>query len=747
MPADDKYSKFGKGDNAEIAAFCRQIRCKNKNISNIVTGNGIFSQLIKYSLLRVWPDLFKLKQCCIFGLLLTNELPMNILMNHIIRLVFPFFLILQSIVLRAGTDEVLNSFRRAVCTPYSTDTKVVNRAVEYSGRGENSIDVVLMQLYFTVDLPQEEIDRLLDLFEDGVWRDIDYSDKSRGGWHPTLHVTRILALARAYRSASSASFGNPSVGKVIHSAMKWWFDNLPVCPNWWHNDIGVPKKMTAALLLMKEELSEEEICGGLKVLETSVFGRTGQNKVWLAGNQLMKGLLIDDEQLVAEAVRQITEEIRVTLQEGIKPDWSFHQHGMQLQFGNYGLAYAEGISFWMRVLDGTPFAFSPEQCDIIGNYVLEGLCRTVWKGFFDPSFCGRQLHIRGGRGKAYTLAVVAGNLLQTHWCGCGVESPDAEMIRRNKLMSNLMESVFHPESSENEITGATYYPYSDCGIYRTGDWYASVRMSSTRTIGFEFTNNENLLANFSADGALLTMIDGTEYEDIFACWDWRKVPGVTAYDDSLPIRCRKQEYHRRNHSENVGGKVDGDLMATWMELDRDSLYARKAMFFFPDRVVALGADIRSLDPSFRELTTAVDQTNYVCEPVRGRNWIWHAEKAYISLDGGKLQMTDGFQEGSWENIAPFYKGVIDRKRVFKCWFSHTPGETPGGYAYMIVPGVSARKAASLARDRSVKVLRNDAACQAVSYGGVVCAIVNIPGTYSLAGHTLEATQTGAYFLR
>ena len=254
---------------------------------------------------------------------------------------------LQSIVLRAGTDEVLNSFQRAVCTPYSTDTEVVNRAVEYSGRGENSIDVLLMQLYFTVDLPQEEIDRLLDLFEDGVWRDIDYSDKSRGGWHPTLHVTRILALARAYRSASSASFGNPSVGKVIHSAMKWWFDNLPVCPNWWHNDIGVPKKMTAALLLMKEELSEEEIRGGLKVLETSAFGRTGQNKVWLAGNQLMKGLLIDDEQLVAEAVRQITEEIRVTLQEGIKPDWSFHQHGMQLQFGNYGLAYAEGISFWM----------------------------------------------------------------------------------------------------------------------------------------------------------------------------------------------------------------------------------------------------------------------------------------------------------------------------------------------------------------------------------------------------------------
>lgn len=670
---------------------------------------------------------------------------MNAQRKHFIRLVFLILFLFQCVILRAGTDEVLANFRKAVCAPYTSDSEVAGKFLECSGNGENSIDVMLMQLYFAVDLPQGEIDRLLGLFRDGVWEDIDYSDRSRGGWKPTLHVTRIFALARAYTSPSSPAYGNEPVGRTVHKAMKWWFDNLPVCPNWWHNEIGVPKKMAAAVLLMKDELTPDEVDGALKVLRRSSFGRTGQNKVWLAGNQLMKGLLTDDDSLVREAVRQISEEIRVTEAEGIKPDWSFHQHGMQVQFGNYGLAFAEGVSFWMRVLDGTEYSFSLEECDIVGHYVLDGLCRTVWKGFFDPSFCGRQLHIGGGRGKALSVAVVTGNLLASSWCGCGVASPTGEMLRRRELMSNLMESIYHPDNSVNELTGPVYFPYSDCGIYRTRDWYASIRMSSERTIGFEFTNNENLLANFSSDGALLMMTDGREYEDVFACWDWRMVPGVTAYDDACPIRCRKNEYHRRNHSSNVGGRTEGDLMAAWMELDRDSLHAFKSAFFFPDCVVALGAGIRSEDPSFRILTTAVDQTNLSGEPVSGKGWVWHDGKAYISLDGAELNFSAGFQEGTWENLAPFYKGVTDGRMVFKCWFSHTPGGTPGGYAYVMVPGVSAGDAARLASRPPVKVLRNDASCQAVSCGDSVCVVVHTPGKYRICGNVIESDGQEAFF--
>lgn len=651
----------------------------------------------------------------------------------------------SALPLRGGDlDNVLRSFQEAYCSTYSRDAETTDRFIRYSGYGENAIDVLLMQLYFSVILPEKEVDRVLSLFDGSVWKDIDYTDKSRGGWEPTLHVTRILALAKAYMAPDSPCRGREDVGKAVHSAMKWWFDTMPVCPNWWHNDIGVPKKMTAALLLMKDELSDYEIDGGLRVLEKSGFGKTGQNRAWLAGNQLMKGLLTDDPDLVLKARNEIAGEICVTEAEGIQPDWSFHQHGSQLQFGNYGLAYAEGLSFWARVLDGSPYAFSDEQCGILGDFILNGLGRTVWKGFMDPSFCGRQLHIDGCRGKAFEMSVAAENMIHTRWCGEGTDTPDSRMIERKALMQGIVDANLHPEEFRNSLIGPVYYPYSDCGVYRTADWYASVRMSSLRTVGFEFTNSENLLANFTADGALLFMTDGREYDNIFGFWDWRKIPGVTAYDDGKPIPCRKRDYDRQNHSGYVTGKVSGDIMVTVMELDRDSLRALKSDFFFPDMVVALGAGIRSYDPSFIEITTAVDQAHLRGKVVRGDNYLWHNNKGYISLDGAPIELSTGRQEGTWEIMAPCYKGVTDGGDVFKCWFNHEPGLNPGSYAYAVIPGVGENAMSEMAGSAPVKVLRNDDACQAVLKGGTVCAAIHRPGRYRLAGMNIKASCPGIY---
>ncbi len=72
----------------------------------------------------------------------------------------------------------------------------------------------------------------------------------------------------------------------------------------------------------------------------------------------MRGLLTDDEALVAEVRDQIAEEIVVTDGEGIQDDWSFHQHGPQIQFGNYGLAYAEAFRSGSGFSTGTPYICS-----------------------------------------------------------------------------------------------------------------------------------------------------------------------------------------------------------------------------------------------------------------------------------------------------------------------------------------------------------------------------------------------------
>lgn len=632
----------------------------------------------------------------------------------------------------APLDGIRKAFVEASVQTYAPSEELTRRFIDYSSHGRAN-DVLLLQLYNCVHLPEDEVESLLSDFDkaEGRWNDIDYSASDRGSWPATLHVTRMLSLAKLYKSPGSEWEGSEALKDLLHSAMRWWFVNMPVCPNWWHNDIGVPKKMTTVLLMLRDELSPEEIEGGLKVLRRSKFGKTGQNKVWLAANNLMKGLLIDDPDLVRQARDLIAEEIFITDAEGVQEDWSFHQHGPQIQFGNYGLTYADVLSFWIRVLKGSDYAFSSEQTAIVSNLLKEGICFSLWKGVMDPSFCGRQNFINAGPGKAFAVAVAATNMR------AALEGEEAGWFAK------VADENLQPERFDNSLIGGRFFHRSDCGIWRRPKWYSSIRMHSERTIGFEFTNKENTLANFSADGALLLMQDGREFDNIFAYWDWRKVPGVTAYDDGKPIKSDDSREAKENHSTHVGGLVHEDAMVSTMELARDGLHALKSAFFFNDCVVGLGAGITAASDSFLSVTTAIDQVHLEGEVLSGKNWAHHRGRGYVSLDGSPISLSAGLQKGKWDAIDPAFHNKWDEGKVFKAWFEHPLEKLADGesasYAYAVLPcrtasqtEAAARKLAAGGRGAIVQVLRNDKDCQAVRCGPVLAAVFHSAGTYSLA---------------
>lgn len=635
-------------------------------------------------------------------------------------------------------DSVRESFCKTVLSDYSPSPEVTRKFIDFSQRGEASIDALLEQLYLSAQLPEREVGRVLSLFrEDNKWTDIDYSDNSTGGWKATLHATRILALTRSYLWEGTPTHPNPwyrnrRLGEVLHKALGWWFDNMPSNPNWWHNDIGVPRKLATAMVLLKEEMTESELAGVLKVLERSQFGTTGQNKVWLAGNQFMKAMLTDDPDLAKEARKQIAEEIYVTDKEGIQKDWSFHQHGSQMQFGNYGLCFAESVSFWMRATQGTEYEFSDAEITVLENFILEGLAHTVWKGYMDPSACGRQLHINGPEGKALAFAVVAQNMAAL---GRGKSDAFKQLAMHNMI----------PEENPDILSGGKYYPFSDYGTYRADGWMVSIRKHSNRTIGYEYTNNENLFAHFSADGAMMLMCDGGEYKNIYPIWDWRKLPGVTSYDDGLPMPIYEQDEDKKNRSSHVGGLAVGDVMASVMELDRDGLHAFKTSFFFNDMVVNLGSDIFTKRAEIKTVTTSIEQNNLRGKVEYDEFWANHDNKSYISLDGRKLKVEIAEQTGTWENMAPVYKGIEAEGKLFRAYFEHDPKLRGESYAYAVVPCTGAQFAESFSKGvegarkgKKVQVflpeiLRNDASCQAVKYIDVVAMVFHKPGYYELDG--------------
>ena len=99
-----------------------------------------------------------------------------------------------------GLADIRDSFVEASVATYAPDEEVTEKFLEYSDYGRAN-DVLLLQLYMYVHLPDTEVRRLLDAFdwEHGCWTDIDYAAKDRGRWPATLHVTRMYALAKLYR--------------------------------------------------------------------------------------------------------------------------------------------------------------------------------------------------------------------------------------------------------------------------------------------------------------------------------------------------------------------------------------------------------------------------------------------------------------------------------------------------------------------------------------------------------------------
>ena len=206
-------------------------------------------------------------------------------------------------------------------------------------------DRVVMELQQRVPYEAARMRHYLKALQaDGSWSDINYQDINRSGWDPRLHAERILEMVKHFSNPENEHYHSKKVEKAIHRALRYWFVQKPVCLNWYYNQIGIPRTLGTAFILFEPFLTDAEKQDAITVMKQARFGMTGQNKVWLAGNVMMRGVLENDLDLVKQARDTIVSEIVRGGKEGIKDDGCFHQHGPQPQFGNYGLAYVYTMS-------------------------------------------------------------------------------------------------------------------------------------------------------------------------------------------------------------------------------------------------------------------------------------------------------------------------------------------------------------------------------------------------------------------
>lgn len=611
----------------------------------------------------------------------------------------------------ADLSKIKENFKKVyiVGSPLTSD---LQEALNANPPGFGVSDRVVMELQQRVPFSKAFIEELLaKQNEEGAWTDINYADKTRSGWEPRLHPERILGLVKACQDENSEYYQSEKVIQAIHAALGFWFKEKLKCPNWYYNQIGVPRTLGVAFVLFEEHLTADEKKEAVELMKNSQFGMTGQNKVWLAGNVMMRALLENDLALVQQARDTIVSEICTGKKEGIKDDWSFHQHGPQQQFGNYGLAYISSMSLFSGLFAETSMAFSDEQLDIIGSLLDKGYQWVIWKGNMDISALGRQLFRSAPEHKALGAAFAAAELGggTNHFC--------------NEVAERVMRNCFSPK---NSLVGHKHFWQSDYTLMRQPAWMASLKMASTRVLGTESMNGDNKKGYYLADGALFVYDTGQEYLNIFPVWDWRKVPGVTTYESDASMPMLEKSYYPGNESDFVGGISDGKQGLSVMELKRDGLTVRKYCLFTPEALVVLGSGIQS--DSLLPVTTSIEQCwaedkaevwiNGGWKKLESRQTfvqkglrVLHGQKGYIIPEGQCVAEVEN-RTGRWNDIMQIYREQTEEGKVFSLYMNHGTRPSGASYQYYILPQAD-RKAVERFSTDDLKIMTNTEKMQVV----------------------------------
>ena len=559
---------------------------------------------------------------------------------------------------------------------------------------------------------------LSDQKPDGSWADIAYASQSNSGWEPSKHLDRLYQITRCYAASKSAFYQKPEVLSSIVRGLDFWVVHDPRSSNWWWQAIGTPRQLCIILLMLRADLPPEYLKKFRPFFDRSKPGMTGQNKIWLAQIHLQKGLLYNLPVQVREGRDLLAEELRIAISgsEGIQSDWSFHQHGPQLQFGNYGLAYFAEMVGWCFILAGTDYAFPPEKVEILENYYRNGLRWVLFDGLMDLNACGRSYDWRS-QFRRYDSAIGAAGQLY-------------RILGQKKAIKD-----------ELHFSGSRYFYNSDFYVQRFSEVYFSVRMCSARTIGSETINRENLLGRLSAHGVTMLMTGPEEVKELGALWNWRQLPGVTSVQNDSSLECKGPNL--RNKCEWVGGLSDTEVGFCAMDFDNGELTAKKSYFFFHNSMVCVGSHIACRIKA--PVVTSIAQHRISEETLK-----WNLERDQVTcgsfswkiISAPNSTLRAGVREvaGDWKKVSQRFSTKAVTGKIFFVSLDHGQCPKAGSYAYSV--------SYKGGKQDHILLPGSSDAIHAVAKDGIVMVVFYEPGSIILPdGIELTAKQPVLLMLR
>ncbi len=616
--------------------------------------------------------------------------------NKIFHFVFwiCFFCNIQNTAFSQGLVE--NSYR--------SDLSVIKKRIRYSYLQEEPLSTHLALSY------------LSSMNKDGSWNDIDYNDKKATTWKPISHLQRLLCICIAFSEDSiTLKMKDNDIIDKINKSLRFWIIKRPVSDNWWWNDIGQQLDLEKIAIISDSILYKNNksdiliFFKPLNQIDSSLL--SGQNGVWFAEQQLCRGIISNNNNDIKGTILFLTNKIGINQEsdlEGIQPDYSFHQHGNQLYNGEYGFNFIKDIFFYMQLLHKTQYEFPIDKQNVLIDYFLDGTLELSRIGFIDYNAIGRSISRKNFTNRSSDLVKI-------------IDCITSFTTYRNSELNNIKSNIINRKANSIKNTN-TYFWTSDFITQQRQDYYTSVRLFSNRIVGTEEGNGDNEKGFWLPYGNNLIYRTGLEYNNIFAVWDWTKIPGVTSFNRIIPFKGQL-----KTDNPFAAGCSDGEYGFGAMDVKVESLTAKKAWFMFDNEVVSLGNNISSNEPE--EVSTTLNQTllngDVIVNGEVNRNpnlqsnlkknsWIIHNNTGYVFLNPANITLKAGEQSGSWNAINTSYDNALDHKNVFSLWINHGKRIENSSYAYMILPNITPENIKKNYQVYSpIEILSNNSSVQAV----------------------------------
>lgn len=305
-------------------------------------------------------------------------------------------------------------------------------------------------------------------------------------------------------------------------------------------------------------------------------------------------------------------------------------------------------------------------------------------------------------------------------------------------------------------------------MQRGKGYVTSLRMYSKRTQNTECTISQNPFGFHLADGTLYTYLQGNEYEDVFAPWDWNLIPGITVDYNATPLTC--DTVRKTGTQSLVGGASDGSIGVAAMRYETPTtktLNWRKTWFFLEDDVqFVMVAKLTSISsaPVFSVLDQRRHSGDVFVDGIVASSGnftsvasLWHGGVGYsfnASNPSTSLSLQLGARTGSWQAIgtSPQPPSTVD---LFAAWLNHT--DLTSSMSYAIYPATTLASFQQKSQASKIQSIRNDGSISAlldithhtamVIYWDDVGGSVDVPSMTGIAPVTITSTGNAAVIVR